>query len=189
MADLVSSNLTSESSRLSSSSDTGTERECSSSSTSASLLSRLKAPNTSEFARKCKVDSNNPPPIPHPRGRGDSVVGVERLVRNLSPQVKSIQINTLLSQTSSFFVECAVKSCHCVINNHIKSAKHEAGKKRLGSKEKTKLDIAEALKASDKLIHPVGETLPQEQRVYRVKVVTAFLRAAIPLNKIDGLRD
>ena len=82
-----------------------------------------------------------------------------------------------------------MKSCHCVINNHIKSAKHEAGKKRLGSKEKTKLDIAEALKASDKLIHPVGETLPQEQRVYRVKVVTAFLRAAIPLNKIDGLRD
>ena len=62
MADPLSSDLTSESSRLSASSDTGTERECSSSSTSASLLSRLKAPNPSESARKRKVDSNNPPP-------------------------------------------------------------------------------------------------------------------------------
>ena len=42
---------------------------------------------------------------------------------------------------------------------------------------------------SDSLTHPVGETLPEDQRIYRVKVVKAFLRAAIPLNKIDNLRE
>ena len=73
-----------------------------------------------------------------------------------------------------------------VINNPIKSAKHDAGKKRLGAK-KNEFDIAEALKSSDQVTHLVGETLTQEQRIYRVKVVTAFLRAAIPLNKVESL--
>ena len=76
-----------------------------------------------------------------------------------------------------------------MIKNHIKSAKHAAGKERLVSKEKTEHDITEALKVSDQHDHTVGETLPEDQLVYRVKVVTAFLRAAIPLNKIDNLRD
>ena len=35
----------------------------------------------------------------------------------------------------------------------------------------------------------VGETLPKEQQIYRVKVVTAFLRAGIPLNKVSAFRD
>ena len=37
--------------------------------------------------------------------------------------------------------------------------------------------------------HQRGETLPQEQQVYRVKVVTSFLKAGVPLNKIDSFRD
>jgi len=76
-----------------------------------------------------------------------------------------------------------------VVHNHVKFAKHQARKKRLGTKEKCEQDIVKALKASDEVTHPVGETLPQDQRVYRVKVVTAFLRAAIPLNKVESLRD
>ena len=64
-----------------------------------------------------------------------------------------------------------------MINNYIKSAKHDAGKKRLGAK-KNEFDIAEALKSSDQVTHLVGETLTQEQRTYRVKVVTAFLNSS-----------
>lgn len=37
--------------------------------------------------------------------------------------------------------------------------------------------------------HQRGETLPQEQQVYRVKVVTSFLKAGVLLNKIDSFRD
>ena len=76
-----------------------------------------------------------------------------------------------------------------MVHNHVKSAKHQDGKKRLGTKEKCEQDITKALKASDKVTHPVGETLPQDQRLYRVKVVTAFLQAAIPLNKLESLQD
>ena len=34
-----------------------------------------------------------------------------------------------------------------------------------------------------------GETLPPEVQVYRVKVVSAFLRAAVPLSKLECFRD
>ena len=47
----------------------------------------------------------------------------------------------------------------------------------------------EALKKFDSEHHPVGETLPDSTCVYRVKVVTAMLKAGIPLNKIDSFRD
>lgn len=49
-------------------------------------------------------------------------------------------------------------------------------------------DIAQALEVHDES-HPCGETLPTDQRVYRVKVVTTFLRAGVPLSKIDCFRD
>ena len=41
------------------------------------------------------------------------------------------------------------------------------GNKRLGSKEKTEHNIAEALKVSYQNTHPVGEILPEDQQVYR----------------------
>ncbi len=37
--------------------------------------------------------------------------------------------------------------------------------------------------------HLRGETLPEQQQVYRVKVVTTFLKAGVPLSKIELFRD
>ena len=37
--------------------------------------------------------------------------------------------------------------------------------------------------------HPRSETLPQNQQVFRVKVVRTFLKAGVPLSKIDLFRD
>ena len=38
--------------------------------------------------------------------------------------------------------------------------------------------------------HPVGETLSTEQRVYRANVVmSTFLRAGVPMFKIDSFRE
>ena len=41
------------------------------------------------------------------------------------------------------------------------------------------------LQAYDKKFHPSRETLPECVCVHRVKVVTAFLKAGVPLNKLD----
>jgi len=72
---------------------------------------------------------------------------------------------------------------------HVASSKHTAGKEKLASKEKREIDIAQALQKYDDDVHPSGETLPDSIRVYRVKVLTTFLKAGVPINKIDDFRD
>ena len=41
----------------------------------------------------------------------------------------------------------------------------------------------------DKQEQPSGQTLPEAQRVYRIKVVTTFLKAGVPLNKLHHFQD
>ena len=72
-----------------------------------------------------------------------------------------------------------------ILELHIKAAKHVKGKEALISKQTSELSIVEALKRYDKSAHPVGETLPDSTRV---KLVSEFLKAGIPLSKIDNLR-
>ena len=41
------------------------------------------------------------------------------------------------------------------------------------------------LQVYDKNVHLSGKTLPECVRVHRIKVVTAFLKAGVPLNRLD----
>ena len=75
------------------------------------------------------------------------------------------------------------------ICSHIQSTRHESGKKRLGKMQKTERDTAKAPQSNDQLVHPKGETLPQDQRIYSVKAVTTFLLSLVPLNKIPDFRE
>ena len=75
-----------------------------------------------------------------------------------------------------------------ILEMHTKSAKHAKGKEVLISKQKRELTISEALQRHDKVERPIGDTLPASTRVFRVQVVSAFLKAGIPLYKIDKLR-
>ena len=38
-------------------------------------------------------------------------------------------------------------------------------------------------------MHPVGESLSESVRVYRVKVLRTFLKARVPLGKVDTFRE
>ena len=71
------------------------------------------------------------------------------------------------------------------IESHIKSQKHIKAKK-LELKNKEEYSIVQTY---DSQVHPAGDSLPDSTRVYRVKVVTAMLKAGIPLSKIDLFRD
>ena len=62
-----------------------------------------------------------------------------------------------------------------VVVNHIKSRKHAESKERLQMKTARERDIAAALQKHDAETHRKGETLPDPHKVYRVKVVTAFI--------------
>lgn len=83
--------------------------------------------------------------------------------------------------------ELAVKKS--VIEQHIKSRKHQQGKETLQSKAKREVDnIAKSLKEYDAKHQPSGETLPECTRLYRIRVLEAFLKAGVPLLKIDIFR-
>ena len=74
-----------------------------------------------------------------------------------------------------------------VVRNHVRSNKHEMGKDCLARKEAVERDTAQAFRAAE-TEHPRGETLPEDQRVYRVRVVRVFLHTATPLNKLSYFR-
>lgn len=76
-----------------------------------------------------------------------------------------------------------------VIKGHIASKKYSANKEKLAKAKKREMDIAEVLDKFDKEHHPRGETLPTGTRVYRVKIVQAFLKSGTPLNRLEYLRD
>ena len=75
-----------------------------------------------------------------------------------------------------------------MIRNHIRLVKHVNGKNKVAKKEARKQDRATALRAHNAKEHLVGEHLPEAEQVFRVKVVSAFLRAAVPLSKLQFLR-
>ena len=70
-----------------------------------------------------------------------------------------------------------------VCSSHFKLKKHKDGIERLVRKGKQDKDIEEAFTAYNKEEHLVGTAATNDTQVYRVKVVTAFLKAGIPLNK------
>ena len=74
------------------------------------------------------------------------------------------------------------------IEYHIKSGKHDDGKKKLQKRKANDLDIAQSLMKYNKEVHGQGETLPEQQQAFRVKVVKSFLQAGVPLGKIDHFR-
>ena len=78
-----------------------------------------------------------------------------------------------------------------MVQNHIRSSKHEEGKKNLKMKETREADLALALEKHDHETHRKRETLPEAQKVYRARVVLTLMEAGIPLSKLDcpGLRE
>ena len=71
---------------------------------------------------------------------------------------------------------------------HIRTQKHEGGKARQEQDRLKEVAITDALRA-DSQKRKVREMLPEEERLYRVKVVENFLHAGIPLRKVDQLRE
>lgn len=78
----------------------------------------------------------------------------------------------------------AVATKTSIIELHVKSLKHERCKKRLSLNAQREADI-KAVETFDKECHTEGENLPSSIRVYRIKVVSAMLKAGVPLSKIE----
>ena len=69
------------------------------------------------------------------------------------------------------------------------SKKHSLNKGKLEKFGKREEDIVQVLQKYDQEHHPKGETLSTPTRVFRIKVVQAFLKSGTPLNRLEFFRD
>ena len=151
-----------------------------------SLLDRLRSPTPADLSQMRRL-KQNPPPKGVKRGKGKEKGHPKNISAN--ERVKTYPKEKFTVRNSKLFC-CACKEVLALKNSsikyHIKSQKHTSGKMKLALKNKEELNILEALRAYDSQVHPVGD---DSTRVHRVKVVTAILKAGVPLNKIDLFRD
>lgn len=152
-----------------------------------SILDRLKSPTLSEISQSRKTKCNPPTGKRKCRGRlscDPKGVSASQRVQEFDNE------NFTVSQGCLFCSACheQLSLKRSIIKNHVQSLKHQKIKQRLLSKEKREQDIAKSLRQYNDENHPRGETLPESQQVYRVKVVMAFLKAGMPLSKIESFR-
>ena len=145
--------------------------------TITSLLDWLKLPQPSHLARKRAITSNTPP-IGKKKGKG-ATAGDPKSV-SPAERAKAYQLTVSDKKIVLFWL------LRTTISKEEFDLRNVKGKERLASKQKRQLDIAESLKRYDDKVHPSEETLPVSTRVYRVNVVTALLKAGVPLNKLDS---
>ena len=154
----------------------------------ASMLLKLKAPKKSELSRKRKVQSL--PPVGKKRASGrhglkEPKVPPSKRVSEFPGEHLTVSLKRLLC--SACRETLSVKQS--TVQNHVKSAKHVESKAKLKKRLVRDMNIVTALKKYDQANNPVGQTLPEDQRLYRVKVVKAFMRAGVPIGKLEVLRD
>ena len=149
-----------------------------------SILDVLRPAKLSELSRKRSVRSNPP------KGKRSCTRG------KCDPKSVSVSQHIAKHPNEGFVVgsngklfctELSLKSS--VLTKHIQSGKHVEGKKRLARKSSSEVAIALALNAHNSHNHLEGECLPVDQQVYRVKVVSALLKAGVSINKLSCFRE
>ena len=74
------------------------------------------------------------------------------------------------------------------LKRHVGSARHQQGKKALEAQKSKQQSIAMAMKKVNDDIHLKGKTPPEKELVFRYEVVQTFLRADVPLSKVQHFR-
>lgn len=96
-----------------------------------------------------------------------------------SQRIKELPSQDLRVSAGKLFCQ----SCHelslqkSIVQGHIASTTHAAGKERKARKEKRERDIAEAFQKYDKQIHLSGKTLSESVWVYHVRVLSTFFES------------
>ena len=91
-------------------------------------------------------------------------------------------------QQENCFAVVVEKSCH-LSEVLLRTMLHHRSIRIVTEKQINDKTIIESLTSYEGDAHPRGENFPEAQKLYRVKVVTAFLKVGIPLSKIQLLRE
>ena len=167
----------------------GSSKNSTTSRYSRSLLSVLQRATSSDLCRKRSIRHN----LPKGKKRRVSSLSCSN-PKSVTPAQRCLEFRDEPFTVSAGKLFC--NSCReelslkrSIIKNHVSSSKRKSSKVTRANKQINDRTIVESLKLYEADVHPRGEKLPEAQRLYRVKVVTALLKAGIPLSKIEPLRE
>ena len=162
----------------------------------AEFRSRFQPPKPAEISHKrasaSNVTAGNPTKKSCP-GRSDH--SGASFVSGISPKQRDSEFPNeyLAVEAGKLFCSCCREELgtkKSSITYHIRSGKHKKSKDKKKEKSEEAETIVDHLKRYVRDHHPVGENLPEETRLFRLRVTQCFLEAGIPLEKVKGnLRD
>ena len=155
-------------------------------------LSQLRSPKASDLARSRVVSSNEK--------KGDSGRGPGKVSKKsttlktnfVDTRIREFKDEPFRKSNNKLFCEACREELSekaSIIKRHVDSQKHKSGVKKIAKKKKRDLTVLDAMKNYDKEVHPKGEMLSDNQRVFRVRVLKTFLKASVPLQKMDDFRE
>ena len=151
--------------------------------TAPTLLSVLQQVKPSDLSRK-RVIRNNLPPKGKKR-KTKSATGSSSSLKSVTPRDRCNQF-----PEDYFTVSGGKLFCGCCrelslklssIKYLIDSNKHKQSKEREAKRIVSDKTLADHLQVYERETNPRGETLSESHKLYRIKVVTAFLKSGIPL--------
>lgn len=151
-----------------------------------SLLDRLKAPAPSDLSRKRKLAVNK-----SSNQRSQSTVSRKANEPVTVTAHERVQDCLIATQSGALFCKVCREELSTKKQNikvHMSSKMHSLNKEKMKANSKKEQHIAEAMKKYEES-HPKGENLPTGTRVFREKVVQAFLKSGTTLNRIEFFRD
>ena len=157
-----------------------------------SLLSVLQQAKPSDLSRK-RVIRNNLPPKGKKR-KTKSAIGSSSSLKSVTPRDRCNRFpkDYFTVSGGKLFCGCCREELSLKLSSikyHIDSNKHKQSKEREAKRKVSDKTLADHLQVYERETNPRGETLSESHKLYRIKVVTAFLKSGIPLQKIDGLRE
>lgn len=158
----------------------------------AEFRSRFQPPKPAAISRKRSVSSNLTSGNSSKRSYlGRSSDKSASFVPTVRPEARVKEFpgeNLTVDAGVLFCTTCREELClkKSSILSHIKSAKHQKGKERVVKKADNIQTITEVLRSYVAEYHPSGESLPEAQRLFRLRVTHALLEAGVPLSKVEG---
>ena len=156
-------------------------------------LSQLRSPKPSDLARTRVVSSNNTKQNGRARGPGNAPKKSGKMKSTyVETRIREFKEEPFRNSGNKLFCDACreeVSEKASVIKQHIQSKKHKSGVERLAKAKKRDVTVLEALKKYDEKVHPIGEMLSDNQRLFRIKTMKTFLKAGVPLQKLDDFRE
>ena len=156
-------------------------------------LSQLRSPKPSDLARTRVVSSNNTKQNGRARGPGNAPKKSGKMKSTyVETRIREFKEEPFRNSGNKLFCDACreeVSEKASVIKQHIQSKKHKSGVERLAKTKKRDVTVLEALKKYDEKVHPIGEMLSDDQRLFRIKTMKTFLKAGVPLQKLDDFRE